>query len=166
MDDEHISLESTPKNIQFVTMANEFMKEAREYARLHSLDKTVPTGAVVVKSGVIVGRGANGSNYHDTHVCERVRLKVPTGQGYELCEGCHPKNHAEPRSITDAISQGKDIAGADLYLWGHWWCCRWCYESMMNAGIKTIYLLKNSHKLFDKNKKGNIIGRQFEKAEK
>lgn len=161
MEDEYTSIESEPKNIQFVTMANVFMKEAKEQARLHSLDKTMPTGAVVVKDGVVLGRGANGSDYHETHVCERVRLKVPTGQGYELCEGCHPKNHAEPRSIEDARSRGLDPHGADLYLWGHWWCCRWCYDSMVKARIRTVYLLKNSQELFDKNSKKNIIGRQF-----
>jgi len=161
MEDEYTSIESEPKNIQFVTMANAFMKEAKEQARLHSLDKTMPTGAVVVKDGAVIGRGANGSDYHETHVCERVRLKVPTGQGYELCEGCHPKNHAEPRSIEDARAGGFDPRGADLYLWGHWWCCRWCYDSMVKAGIKTVYLLKNSQELFDKNSKKNIIGKQF-----
>ena len=68
------------------------MQEAKEYARLNSLDKVVQTGSVIVKNGEIIGRGANDSSYHETHECERVKQKIPTGQGYELCEGCHPKN--------------------------------------------------------------------------
>lgn len=137
------------------------MREAREYARLHSLDHAVPTGSIVVKDELILGRGANGSSYHAEHGCERVRRGVPTGHGYELCEGCSPVNHCEPRAIADAIARGGATVGADLYLWGHWWCCEPCWRAIIEAGIDHVYLLEGSERLFNKANPANIIGRQF-----
>jgi deoxycytidylate deaminase len=153
---------SPPTYQEYADMDNPYMKAAKEYARLHSLDKTMPNSSIIVKEGKIVAQGANGSTYHDTHVCERVRLKIPTGQGYELCEGCHPKNHGEARAIADAEARSVDVSGGDLYLWGHWWLCRWCRERLSKVGIKKIFLLKNAEVLFNKNKGGNIIGKQFD----
>ena len=108
------------RTILYAGEDNKYMQEARKYAREHSLDKLMPNGTVIVKDGVIIGHGANGSTYHDNHECERVKLGIPTGQGYELCEGCHPKNHGEPKAIKEAQENGEDVNGADVYLWGHW----------------------------------------------
>ncbi len=150
------------RTFAYVDADNPFMQEAREYARLDSLDNTVKTGSVVVKNGEIIGRGANGSDYHAQHGCERVKRGIPTGHGYELCEGCHPKNHSEPRAIEDAKKSGHATVGADLYLWGHWWACEPCWNAIIEAGIENVYLLKDSEKLFNKTHPDNIIGRQFE----
>jgi len=147
--------------IEYVPKDNQFIREAKEYARTNSLDKTMPNASVIVKDGEVIGRGANGSTYHETHVCERVRLGIPTGQGYELCEGCHPKNHSEPKAIKNAQEQGNDTHGADIYLWGHWWCCEPCWNSMKQAGIKKVFLLEDSEKLFNKDDPNNIVGKQF-----
>lgn len=147
--------------IDYVGMDNPFMQAAKEYAREFSLDKAMPNASVIVKDGKVIGRGANGSNYHDTHECERVKQNIPTGQGYELCEGCHPKNHSEPKAIADARTQGHDPKGADLYLWGHWWCCEPCWKAMIDAGLRNIYLLEGSEKLFNKANPDNIVGKQF-----
>ncbi len=148
--------------IKYVPLENVYMTEAKNFAQNHSLDKTMPTGSVVVKDGVIIGRGANGSDYHTTHECERVKQNIPTGQGYELCEGCHPKNHSEPSAIKNAEENGQTVEGTDLYLWGHWWCCEWCWDAMFKAGIKQVYLMEGSEILFDKNHPDNIVGKQFE----
>lgn len=147
--------------ISYVPADNSFIVEAKEYSRQHSLDKTMPTGAVLVKDGKVIGRGANGSNYHEEHGCERVRRNIPTGQGYELCEGCHPKNHSEPRAIEDAKKNGHDTQGAEMYLWGHWWCCEPCWKSMLGAGVNKVYLMEDSDVLFNKEIPGNIVGHQF-----
>ena len=146
----------------YVGADNPFMREAREYAKTHSLDSFMPNASVVVKNGRVIGRAANGSDYHRTHECERVKRKIPTGQGYELCEGCHPRNHSEPRAIADAKKNGEDTAGADLYLWGHWWCCEPCWNAMIEAEIKNLYLLEGSERLFNGDDPQNIVGRQFE----
>lgn len=147
------------RTIKYVPEDHPFMREAKECALANSLDDAVKTGSVVVKDGAIIGRGANGSDYHKTHVCERVRLKMPTGQGYELCEGCHPKNHSEPRALADAMAHGHDTKGADLYLWGHWWACEPCWKAIMDGGITDVYLMKDSEKLFNKEHPDNILGR-------
>src|SRR3989344_5190637 len=90
------------REIKYVPADNPYMHEAREFARHNSIDFTQQTGSVIVKNGEIIGRGANGSDYHKTHECKRVKRGIPTGKGYEFCEGCHPKNHSEPRAIADA----------------------------------------------------------------
>lgn len=149
------------REIKYVPGDNPFMQEARDYALKNALDDTQRTGAVVVKDGKMFGRGANGSNYHTKHGCERVRRGIPTGQQYELCEGCHPKNHSEPRALTDAKKNGHDTQGADLYLWGHWWACEPCWNAMIAAGIANVYLLEGSEKLFNKAHPENVIGKQF-----
>jgi deoxycytidylate deaminase len=149
------------RTIEYVPADNPYMQEAKVYAREHSLDKSMPNASLVVKDGLVIGRAANGSNYHDLNDCERVRLNIPTGQGYELCEGCSPKNHSESKAIANAQSQGADTRDADLYLWGHWWCCEPCWNSMSAAGIARVILLEGSEILFNKNSPNNIIGKQF-----
>lgn len=151
-------------SITYVGADNPFMQAAFETARDQSLDKTMPTGSVVVKDGKIIGRGANGSDFHEKNDgwCYRVENKIPTGQGYELCEGCSPKNHSEPRAIKDAQKQGYDTDGAELYLWGHWWCCEPCWTAMLTNGIKKVILLKGSEVLYNKLDDNNIVGHQIE----
>ena len=148
--------------VLYVPASNPFMIEAKEYARVNSLDKEMPNTSIIVKDGIVIGKGANGSNYHKTHECERVKRNIPTGQGYELCEGCHPKNHGESRAIKNAKDSGYDITGADLYMWGHWWCCEPCWNAMIDAGVRDVYLLEDSEILFNKENPKNIIGKQFE----
>lgn len=149
------------RTIQYAPADNPFMQEAKAYAREHSLDATMPNASVVVLDGKVIGRAANGSKYHEKHGCERIRRNIPTGQGYELCEGCHPKNHSEPKAVASAQKHGHDPRGADLYLWGHWWCCQPCWDTMLAAGIRQVYLLKDSEYLFNKEDPRNIIGKQF-----
>lgn len=148
-------------HIEYVPADDPFMAQAKAYAKEHSLDSLMPNCSLLVKDGKVIGRGANGSNYHDTHGCERVRQNIPTGEGYELCEGCHPKNHGEPKAIADATANGNDPNGGTMYLWGHWWCCKPCWDSMVEHGITTVRLLQDSQKLFNKADPGNIIGKQF-----
>jgi len=150
--------------ILYVDSNDPFMQAARAVAQEQSLDSTMPTGSVIVLDGVVLGRGANGSTYHQNNPCERVRQNIPTGQGYELCEGCHPKNHSEPTAIRDALAAhpSQNLAGAELYLWGHWWCCEPCWTAMTDNGITTVYLLEDSQTLFNKDAADNVVGRQLE----
>jgi len=135
------------------------LKAARELA----IHPTMPNGAVIISSkGKIIGRGAISSEYHQKNGCDRVKLGIPTGQSYELCEGCHPKNHSEPKAIADAQKKGFDPSDGALYLWGHWWCCEPCWQAMVAAGIKRVFLLRDAQVLFNKLNPHNIVGRQFE----
>jgi deoxycytidylate deaminase len=151
------------KKISYVASDNEFIRAAKKFAKVNSLDKNMPTGAVVVYDDKVIGYGSNGSDYHSKHGCERVKRGIPTGQNYELCEGCHPKNHSEPRAIKDAKEKNPvaDLKNSDLYLWGHWWACEPCWKAMDDAGIRNVYLVLGSHKFFDKTHPENVIGRQF-----
>lgn len=147
------------RTILYVPSSNYFMQEAHEYALAHSLDHALKTGSLVVKDGIVIGKAANGSDYHLTHECERVKRGIPTGQGYELCEGCHPKNHSEPKAIFAAQAAGHDTNGADVYLWGHWWTCEGCWNAIINGGIRNLYLMEGSERLFDKNSSEYIHGK-------
>jgi len=150
------------QEIKYVTADNQFIQAAYQFARENSLDKVMPGAVVIVKDGVIIGQGANGSTYHEDNTCERVVQGSKSGEGYELCEGCHPKNHSEPSAIADAQSKGNDVAGADLYLWGHWWFCEPCWSAMIQAGIRDMYVIERSEIFFDKEHPDNIVGRQFD----
>lgn len=138
------------RKILYVPEEHEWMQAAKRAAETKSLDKQFPTGAVVVKDNAIIGEGANGSIIHEQMGCERKRLNIPTGQGYELCEGCQPDNHAETGAVRNAIE--KELLGqdADLYLWGHWWCCEGCWNWMNTHGIRNVYLAENAQERFTK----------------
>jgi deoxycytidylate deaminase len=143
-------------------MRNIYMLMAKEYAKKHSLDKTMPGAAVLVKDGKIIGIGANGSDYHAREGCRRVELGCKKGEGYRLCPGCSPENHSEYQAIKDAWRRKIDPTGADLYLWGHWWCCEDCWKSMIRSLLENVYLLEGSHILFNKEHPDNVVGKQFE----
>lgn len=163
----HINYPYIPegKMFHYVDNKHPFMMLAKEFAKKHSLDSVMPGTAVVVKDDAVLGVGANGSDYHKNHPCERIIRGCKSGQGYELCEGCHPKNHSEPSAIRDALAHGNNTEGADLYLWGHWWCCKPCWDAMIRAGINRVFLLKNSGVLFNKKHPNNVVGKQFESTQ-
>jgi deoxycytidylate deaminase len=150
------------REIKYVGRDDEFMREAYKVAKEYKGSLKQPNGAVLVKDGVIIGRGSIGMGYHFEHGCERIKHNMPTGVGYDLCSGCHSDNHGEAQAIKNAIDDGYDPKGADLYLWGHWWYCKDCWDKMIKAGIKDTYLLRNSEILFNKDHSGNIIGDPLE----
>jgi tRNA(Arg) A34 adenosine deaminase TadA len=156
------------KRIEMVTMENPFMFAAYEQARKHSSDRNHPTGAVVVLNGEIIGAGANqvplktklAQEIHRKWLCVRKILRIPSGQKYWLCPGCAQfKDHGEQQAVRDARKNQGNIEGADLYLWGHWWCCKPCWDAMLAAGIEHVYLLDESDVLFDRNNPNNRIGK-------
>jgi deoxycytidylate deaminase len=161
-----------PANIEiaYVDANNPFMIRAKEWARIHSLDKQQPNTSVIVKGGVELGIGANGSDFHSRPEniaqygekgCRRVFLKAPSGTMYEECEGCHPKNHGEARALLDAQEKGVDVTGAEIYMWGHWWCCESCCAAMEAVGIRKVYVTENADRDFNQKDPGNILGKQF-----
>lgn len=144
------------REIKYVGLDNTFMQEAKREADTHSTDMFQPTGAVVVKDGQIIGRAANQSalrnkfliSLHRKYFCIRKILKIKSGEKYWLCPGCASyRHHAEAGAVKDAAGNAK---GSDLYLWGHWWCCKPCWDSMIKAGIKNVFLYTESGKLFKK----------------
>ncbi|OGG63065.1 hypothetical protein A3C21_01285 [Candidatus Kaiserbacteria bacterium RIFCSPHIGHO2_02_FULL_59_21] len=150
------------KTIMYVGLDNEFMTAAKEFARENNTVQHVGA-ALVVTNGRVIGRGSIGAGVHgEQGGCIRERLNVPTGTRYDLCKGCAHEYHSEASAIREAKERGEDTRGADLYLWGHWWCCEPCWSAMTEAGIGNVYLLEGSERLFNKSSPGNVIGRQFE----
>jgi len=150
------------RTVLYVPEDNLYMSAAKDYAKQYRSNLAQPGAAVVVKHNMIIGIGSIGNNSAHIAGCVRVSMNMPTGQGYELCEGCDPKNHSEPSAIRDARSRGFNTGGADLCLWGHWWACEPCWKAMDEAGIKNFYLMEGSERLFNKSHPDNIIGRQFD----
>lgn len=156
--------------IEYVPESDPFMRAAKEYARLNATDRQMPTGSVIVKNGEILGRGANQitlknpffARIHKDYFCVRRLLHIPSGQKYWLCPGCaSSKQHSEARAARDVIKGGRDATGSDLYLWGHWWACKPCCDAVIAVGVKRIFLLEDSARLFNRDIPGNIVGRQF-----
>ncbi len=157
------------REILYVSAENPFMFEAKRFCLENSTDDKQLTGAVIVQNGVIISKGANQTKLkgkflkrlHEKGWCVRKILHVKTGEKYWLCPGCSGyETHAEARAIFDAHKQQKSTQGADLYLWGHWWCCKPCWDKMVGAGIKNAYLLENSEALFNRSNPNNMLGRE------
>jgi tRNA(Arg) A34 adenosine deaminase TadA len=148
------------RDIKNVSVENQFMAEAKKAQENLSNEGNHPTGSVVVLNNEIVGRAGNRAplgdieflnNIHKNGGCIRRIFKIPTGHGYWVCPGCAKHHdHSEQRAIRDALKNIKDIAGADLYLYGHWWCCKPCWNKIISAGIKDVYVLDKSIELFKK----------------
>lgn len=129
---------------------NQFMRKAKKVAETESLDREWPTGVVMVRDGRVIGRGANGSEYHLKFGCRRKELGIKTGKRYDLCEGCDPKNHAEARAVRNMGAEVYRKAASSAYLWGHWWCCEPCWQAMIDAGIKKVYLMKGARSKYER----------------
>ncbi|HEU5114375.1 MAG TPA: hypothetical protein VFT82_01255 [Candidatus Paceibacterota bacterium] len=149
------------KDIFVVSVDDPFMKEAKRIRDTESTDLNHSTGAVVVKDGVILGGAANQAGFknkklielHRKGWCVRKILKVKSGTKYWLCPGCSThQDHAESGAVRTALEKaGADaVRGADVYLYGHYWCCKPCWDNMARAGIRAVFVPENAFELFGK----------------
>lgn len=159
------------KSIEYVDSSDKYINQAKEIART-SNDQSFPTGAVIVENGEVIVEASNKTplsnpflkNLHKKHCIRRI-FGIPSGQKYWLCPGCAShENHGEYRASAILLKKfpQKVNTNLDLYLWGHWWCCKPCWDKMIDIGIKRVFLLEGSEILFDINNPGNIMGHQFE----
>jgi len=149
-----------PEGRSFIYVSEEdpFMQEAKDAWENLSNDSAHPTGAVVVLDNKIIGKAGNTTPLgwfkpyylaHKKGFCFRKILKIPSGQKYYLCPGCaNHTNHPERKTIAMAQKVSPDLSQADLYLYGHWWCCKPCWGAMIEAGIRNVYLLDKSEELW------------------
>lgn len=144
------------REILYVPETDSFMQEAKRMRNTRSTDKKHPTGAVVKSTLFPIGMAANQAGLrfeplirlHES-VCLRRLMKIRSGEHYWLCPGCaSPANHAEALAIRDAKRLGQPTKGADLYLYGHWWCCESCWKAMIIAGIRNVYLVEGATEKF------------------
>jgi dCMP deaminase len=101
-------------------------------------------GAVIVKDGVIVSTGYNGSprnadNCCDVGTCWRAAHNIPHGERYEMCQAVH----AEENAIMNASPV--DRVGSTLYLVGlengkriEAKPCAHCAKVIRNAQIRRV----------------------------
>jgi deoxycytidylate deaminase len=130
------------REIKYVPVDNKFMKAASKLAQTSGCRKQ-STAAVIVRDGEIIAQGSNSGIR--VEICPRVEKGSKTGTDYHFCkEICQQEGHAEEMAIKVARKKGLDTKGADLYLFGHWWCCKPCWEAMESAGIKNVYLQEGS----------------------
>jgi deoxycytidylate deaminase len=132
------------RSVNYVDISNNYMKMAKNLALSLNTNLQKPSAAVIVKDQNVIGKGSICENYHQENGCKRVELDMPTGEGYELCPGCNPDNHSEANAIKDAKSNSNNIKDANLYLWGHWWFCKDCWDKMIKEGIKNTYLVNEA----------------------
>ena len=138
----------------FASQNNLFIVAAKNAQEECSGDSLYPVGAVLVKEGKVLARAGNGFNQGPgtVHVCPRIVQECASGTGYDLC-GLHDSpGHAEAMLIQEATKDGIDVSGSDVYLYGHWWCCKSCWNVMINVGVRDVYLLENPHVEFDRDR--------------
>lgn len=140
------------KEFRFVSHNDPLMSEAA-VARIECAgDPLYPVGIVLVRDGVVLARAGNGFNKGGgtTHICPRVVLGCPSGQGYDLCTLHDSPGHAETMLMNIAREQGLDTVGCDVYMFGHWWCCEPCWKAMLDAGIRDVFVTNDAQTRFSR----------------
>ena len=138
----------------FVSADHPHMQAAQQARAEDAGDPIWPNGAVLVRDGEVVARAGNGYNRgsHLIHICPRIVHNCPSGEGYDLCGLHNNPGHAEQMVIDVAREAGIETEGADLYMYGHWWCCKPCWDKMIEAGIANVYLPEGADELFTREK--------------
>jgi len=160
------------RTIEYVDESNKYMARVKEVART-SNDQSFPNASVIVSGGEVIVEVSNKTplsnnflkNLHKKYCLRRI-FGTPSGEKYWLCPGCASHvNHGEYRAVTELQNKHPDKINTDLhlYMWGHFWCCKPCWDKMIEAGIKRVFLLSGSEVLFDINNPQNIMGKQFDK---
>lgn len=140
--------------LKYTTVDDPFMQEAARARDELAGDSLYPVGLVIVKDGRVVVRSGNGFSRgsKEVHVCPRVVLECPSGTGYELCTLHDAPGHAEQMAVEIAREQGIDIEGGDAYMFGHWWACEPCWTKLIEAGIRDLYVVDDSHERFSRDR--------------
>jgi len=143
-----------PEGYKFVELQNPFMIEAMKAAKEayeSGFNKSAPIGLVLEKDGKILVKTVAGSDYHKLYGCERRKLGI-VNEEYEKCPGCSYKVHSEQKAVKIARENNIDIHGANAFLFGHFWYCDRCCETLRKNGVTNFYLLKDADILFDREK--------------
>jgi deoxycytidylate deaminase len=133
--------------IVYVKDDNPFIQAAKKVA-LESGCVKQSTGAVIVIDNQIVAQGSNAGLR--VEVCPRVVEKCATGKGYHHCkETCKQDGHAEEQTAKDFQRKALSSEGAEMFLWGHWWCCEPCWDWIKKIGLTKVHLLEGATEMFD-----------------
>lgn len=136
--------------IGYVPADDPHMHAARVVSETIARGCTHRVGSVLVRDGAIIARGGNNQGQAVTPLfCARKVLESKSGEGYEFCSLCAGP-HSEATAVADARARGVDTRGADVYLYGHWWCCKPCWDVMLDAGIANVHLVEGATELFER----------------
>lgn len=95
-------------------------------------------GAVLVKEKRILATGYNGAPSGIMHCsergCIREKLKIPSGERHELCNGLH----GEQNAFLQAALHGTSLKDSVLYSTTQ--PCMICAKMIINAGIKEVVI--------------------------
>jgi len=138
--------------LQYISSDHPHMQEAARARVERAGDPLFPVGAALVRDGVVLVLAGNGFNKggKERHVCPRIVQEVASGEGYELCDKHDSAGHAEPMLMAAAQEAGVETDGADVYMYGHWWSCESCWNSMIQAGIRDVYVTDDAHEQFSR----------------
>jgi len=140
------------RHLKYVPADHPFMLEAAKAREERSGDPLFPVGIVLVHDGAVVARAGNGFNKGpgEPHLCPRILAGCKTGEGYDLCHLHDAEGHAEPMLMKAAQEAGIATVGADVYMYGHWWCCEPCWKAMIDAGVRDVYVTDDAHERFSR----------------
>lgn len=140
--------------LKYVPVDHPFMIAAAKARDECAGDPLYPVGIVMVKDGRVVARAGNGFNRGPgkVHVCPRIVLDCPSGTGYELCDLHDAPGHSERMLLQAAKEAGVDPVGSDVYMFGHWWACEPCWTALIEAGVRDLYVVDDSHERFSRDK--------------
>lgn len=101
-------------------------------------------GAVIVGDDKkIKATGYNGTpskviSCYELGYCYRIKNNIESGTRYETCRSIHAEQNA-------IIQAGQDrCKGASMYIYGHTMICILCKRFIAQAGIKDVFLQKES----------------------
>ena len=123
---------------------NEYFLEIAKTCASRSNCIRAQVGAVIVgEDKKIKATGYNGTpskvvSCMELGYCYRVEHNIPSGTMYETCRSIH----AEQNAIIQA-GQGR-CQGATMYIYGHNFICILCKRFIVQAGIKDVYLQKET----------------------
>ncbi len=142
------------RSLKYLPADHPLMVEASKAREQCAGDPLFPNGAILVRDGRVIARAGNGYNRgnQEIHVCPRVVQECPSGTGYDLCSLHDHGGHAEKMLMETAREQGIETMGADVYMYGHWWCCEPCWTAMIQAGIRDVYVTDDAHERFSRDR--------------
>ncbi len=123
---------------------NEYFLEIAKTCASRSNCIRAQVGAVIVgQDKKIKATGYNGTpskvvSCMELGYCYRVEHNIPSGTMYETCRSIHAEQNA-------IIQAGQDrCQGATMYIYGHNFICILCKRFIVQAGIKDVYLQKET----------------------
>lgn len=134
---------------EYVNLDNPWMQRAREVRSGLGRGCNWSVGAVLVRDDEELSVGGNNEEVTEQPLfCVRRVLGCTSGVDYHLCDLCSG-SHAEQSALKKARQNNIDVSGATVYLYGHWWGCKSCWDELVQAGVSRMCLVERATELFE-----------------